>query len=329
MCKEQRPLSIVRFLGEALVLNPIASTSTPEVNQTDNGRTSEEVSIFERIYLPILIRNGISITDHDREEMELRGLPPISESRLEAARQSEGRRRYRQWRELHLALGPVRLLLDEAMRFAEFDSYVSDPGLPTDDLGDLSFEFPDLDAVFPFPLFETWSPEPEDLLSVTPGQLQEPRDTVQTLGTDDMRFGNELRDTVQTVGSNDARFGNEGYQSLRSSISGSEMEEGELEDDERLEGERLKGEREEDEREEDKREEDKRKEDESEENKREEDKRKDVKRKKGEREEGEREKGEREEGEREKSEKEEGERDESESVGGEREDVERQEGKLE
>ena len=309
MCKEQRPLSIVRFLGEALVLNPIASTSTPEVNQTDNGRTSEEVSIFERIYLPILIRNGISITDHDREEMELRGLPPISESRLEAARQSEGRRRYRQWRELHLALGPVRLLLDEAMRFAEFDSYVSDPGLPTDDLGDLSFEFPDLDAVFPFPLFETWSPEPENLLSVTPGQLQEPRDTVQTVGTDDMRFGNELRDTVQTVGSNDARFGNEGYQSLRSSISGSEMEEGELEDDERLEGER----------EEDEREEDKREEDESEEDESEEDKRKDVKRKKGEREEGERE----------KSEKEEGERDESESEGGEREDVERQEGKLE
>ena len=252
--------------------------------------------------------------------MELRGLPPISESHLEAARQSQGRRRYRQLRELHLALGPVRWLLDEAMRFAEPDSYVSDPGLPTDDLRDLSFEFPDLDAVFPFPLFETWSPEPEDLLSVTPGQLQEPRDTVQTVGTDDVRFGNELRDTVQTVGSDDARFGNEGYQSLRSSISGSEMENGDREDDERLEGERENNEREEGEREEDEREE----EDKREEDKREGDKREDVNRKKGEKEEGEREKGEKEEGERDESESKEGESEEGES-----EDVERQEGKVE
>ena len=234
MCKEERPLSTVKFLGDALSLNHIASTPNPEANQTDNGRTPEEISVFDNIYLPILTRSGIPITDQDREEMRLRGLSPIPEEHVTWARADQAWRSFEQSREMQPAQSPVRWLLDESMRFEEPEEYISDPGLPTDDLGNRSFDLPTLESFLPIPPPETWSVETEDAHTASSNLT---RLSARLPGTEGRRSTTpnqlqELMNTVQTVSSRDAMFGNEGYQSLRSSDSESETKEGESEEGE-------------------------------------------------------------------------------------------------
>lgn len=90
MCKEQHPLSTVRFLGDALSLASTANTLTAETTQTtDAERTPEEIAFFHEIYLRNRATGGSRITAQDREEMQRLGIPPISEEQLEWAREME------------------------------------------------------------------------------------------------------------------------------------------------------------------------------------------------------------------------------------------------
>ena len=89
MCIIQQPLSTVRYLGEALSLDPIAD---PESPQPENQRTPDELAIFRRTYLSNLARSNLSITEQDQEEMRMRGLPPITEADLAVVREIPIRR---------------------------------------------------------------------------------------------------------------------------------------------------------------------------------------------------------------------------------------------
>ena len=143
--------------------------------------------------------------------------------------------------------------LNEAIRSEESGEYTSDPGFTTNDTSDLSSDLPDLIPVpprDPSPPVEilypetvdaniaSWNiestppltrqPSAENSRPVTPTQLQEPRDAVQTVGSDDMNYRDEPRDAAQTVISDNARFGDEGYQSLTSSVLETEDEKAEV-----------------------------------------------------------------------------------------------------
>lgn len=236
MCREERPLSTVRFLGDALSLNPTTNPPTPDANQTDNGRTPEEITVFHNIYLPILTRNGIPITEHDSQELELRGLPPVPEETLRWARQYQARQDYERSLGMQPAPMQVRWVLDEADRVEEPEEYISDPGPPTEDPPELTSDDSTSESDLPVTPFEFWdSPIGRDighslalnLLLAAPGFDSENLNQLFGLG-----------DTVQRVSSDDERFRDEGYQSLRSSSSESEREEGEiLEGDEDIEEE--------------------------------------------------------------------------------------------
>lgn len=250
MCKEERPLSTVRFLSDALSLKPTASTPLAEANQNDNGRTPEENEIFESIYLPVLMRTGLRITDQDREELRLRGLPPISEEYLTQAREFQTRRFYEQSREMQPALGTMQWLLDESMHSYEPEQYISALGLPTDNLGNQSFVIPTFEDVFPTLQPETWPSEAEDVHFTRENTARDLPSTHQP-NTEGFHSAtpNQLQalmDTVQTLSGNDARFGNEGYQALRSSSllserDGAERDEGEKEERGGEEGEMEEG----------------------------------------------------------------------------------------
>ncbi|CAF9932659.1 MAG: hypothetical protein ALECFALPRED_005347 [Alectoria fallacina] len=211
MCKEERLLSTVKFLGDVLCLNPTTSTPTPETNPTDHGRTPEEIAFFHSVYLPILARTGIPATEQDIEEMNLHGLPPIPEEYVRFVREHQARQFHQQRRETQTAR-PIHWLLDENRRFEEPEEYTSDPDLPYRDLGDL----PTLDPIFPIlPFGNRDSQTGSDTVSGNLAQSAAPRIPGSDLQS--LRRLNGFWDTVRTVRSDDARFGDEGYQSLRSS----------------------------------------------------------------------------------------------------------------
>ncbi|CAD6593584.1 MAG: hypothetical protein ASARMPRED_007686, partial [Alectoria sarmentosa] len=210
MCKEERLLSTVKFLGEALCLKPTTSTPTPETNPTDNGRTPEEIALCHSVYLPILARTGIPPTEQDIEEMNLRGLPPIPEEYVRFVRGHQARQSSQQRRETQTTR-PTAWLLDESRRFEEPEEYTSDPDLPYRDRGDL----PSFDLVSPLSPSETRDSQTEaDTVVGELAQSAAPRIPGSDWQT--LERLNRFWDTVRTVRSDDARFGDEGYQSLRS-----------------------------------------------------------------------------------------------------------------
>ena len=166
MCKEERPLSTVRFLGDALSLNPTTNPPIPEANQTDppapeanqteNGRTPEEVTVFHNIYTPILLRNGNSITGDDRNEMVLRSLPPVPEENLILARQYQERQDLEQSLRMQPAPTQMPWFLDEEHRVEEPEEYISDPGLPTENPPEISSDDSTSEFDLRVRLFETW-----------------------------------------------------------------------------------------------------------------------------------------------------------------------------
>ncbi|KAM0798995.1 hypothetical protein BDR22DRAFT_912073, partial [Usnea florida] len=84
MCINEPPLSTVRYLADALSLHPVPTPDPPQ-------RTPSELTLFRRTFLPILARTTISITEQDREEMRSRGLPPITDADVAAARRRYAR----------------------------------------------------------------------------------------------------------------------------------------------------------------------------------------------------------------------------------------------
>lgn len=124
MCLNEPPPSTVRFLADALVLNPIANRAFPDADQNSTARTPDEIEIFQSWYITLLTRNGMHITEQDREEMRLRGIPPIPE---------------------HMRRWAPDWLLDEDMRFEEPEGYTDDRGFLIDDFSD---PFAELGALF-------------------------------------------------------------------------------------------------------------------------------------------------------------------------------------
>lgn len=244
MCKEEHPLSIVRALGDALSLNPIATPPTPDSTQTDPERTPEQISTFHTTYLPILMRTGIP-TAQDVEEMRLRGLTPIPEEYVQMAREHQARQLHEQQSRQTQppATAPVPWLLDEDRRFAEPEEYDSEPGLPTDDVGNVSFDLPAFESVLPITPVENRPPGLERTGAERGGVARGPLLT-RLPGTGGLlrsaasgRLQEEMG-AVGRVGSEDARIEEEGYQRLGSGSPEGKREEGEVQADELEEGER-------------------------------------------------------------------------------------------
>ena len=259
MCKEQRPLSTVKFLADALSLSPTANLPTQDVNQPDNdnenGPTPEQILIFQDSYLRNLtLTNTSSPPAQDIEEMRCRGLPPPSDEDIAAAREIAAEREiasarevrrdreFARWRQTQLAQRH-QWLLDMGSRYDEPEEYETG-----DDDDDHLNPDPDLvsanddthvanggDAEGEVPLTNT-----EGVRSImSPDHSQElGENVVRSVGgenedydddDDDIEFEDDLQDMVQMVGTDDVEFAEHGYHAWRlNSSEGSELEEGEV-----------------------------------------------------------------------------------------------------
>lgn len=261
MCKEQRPLSTVKFLADALSLSPTVNLATQDVNQPDNdnenGPTPEQILIFQDSYLRNLtLTNTSSPPAQDIEEMRFRGLPPPSdediaaardiaaEREIASAREARRDREFARWRQTQLAQRQ-QWLLDMGSRYDEPEEYET-----SDDDDDDDHPNPDPDLVsanddthvanegdvegeVPFANTEgvhsTMSPDHsqelgENVVQSVGGENEDDDDD-----DDDIEFEDDLQDTVQMVGTDDVEFAEQGYHAWRLNGSeGSELEEGEV-----------------------------------------------------------------------------------------------------
>ncbi|CAF9928266.1 hypothetical protein IMSHALPRED_007424 [Imshaugia aleurites] len=140
MRNQHRCLPTVKIPNGGMRLEP--DTSKPVIirNQKDKARTPKQKSILDRIFLPMMARSGLPVTDQDEEGMKLRGLPPFPEEYIAWVRELQARQFFERFPESQLAPEATQWLFDEEMPRA--------PNLLTANLGNRSFDLPTLESVF-------------------------------------------------------------------------------------------------------------------------------------------------------------------------------------